>query len=117
LLLLGCAKRGNLRDGKAIHSAIIALNAQQPAPSDAAAEAERCLQKIRFDVPMRPQGRPKGVIELRPRRKRQPRNSAAAVAAFEAAPVPKSILSSGRAARPRRSTGQPPEVIVRTLRG
>jgi hypothetical protein len=67
------------------------MNAQQHVPSDAAAEAERCLQKIRFDVSMRPQGRPKGVIELRPRRKRQPRNSAAAVAAFEATPVSKNI--------------------------
>lgn len=69
--LLGCAENGNLRDGEAIHSTIKALNAQQHRLSDPAAEAARLVQEVRFDVPARPLGRPKGVIELQPRRKRQ----------------------------------------------
>jgi len=69
--LLGCAERGNLRDGEAIHRTIKALNAQQHRLSDPAAEAARFVQEVRFDVPTRPLGRPKGVIELQPRRKRQ----------------------------------------------
>lgn len=69
--LLGCAKNGNLRDGETIRSAIKALNAQQHRLSDSAAEADRLLQTVRFDIPPRRLGRPAGIIETRPRRKRQ----------------------------------------------
>lgn len=69
--LLGCAQGGNLRDGEAIHRTITALNAQQHRLSDPAAEAARLVQEVRFNIPIRPRGRPKGVIELRSRQKRQ----------------------------------------------
>lgn len=69
--LLGCAKGGNLRDGEAIHRTMTSLNAQQHRLSDPAAEAVRLLQEIRFDIESRRLGRPVGVIELQPRRKRQ----------------------------------------------
>lgn len=69
--LLGCAQGGNFRDGTAIRRTIMTLNAQQHRLSDPAAEAARLVQEVRFDIPTKPVGRPKGIIELRPRRKRQ----------------------------------------------
>lgn len=69
--LLGCAKGGNLRDGDAIRSAIMALNAQQHRLSDPAAEATARLQSVRFDIEPRKVGRPVGVKEHSRRRKRQ----------------------------------------------
>lgn len=69
--LLGCAKGGNLRDGEAINRSIRALNAQQHRLSDSAAEADRLLRGVRFDIEPRRIGRPPGVIETKPRRKRQ----------------------------------------------
>lgn len=65
--LLGCASNGNLRDGDAIHRTIKALNAQQHRLSDPAAHAATLVRGIRFDIDKRPQGRPVGVIETRPR--------------------------------------------------
>jgi hypothetical protein len=67
--LLMCAKGGNLRDGRIIHEAINALNAQPYDPSNTHNEAEGWLQKVRFDLPKRPQGRPSGIIEMKPRRR------------------------------------------------
>ena len=69
--LLGCAKGGNLRDGEAIHSAIITLNAQQHRLSDPTAEAHTLLQGVDFGIARRTMGRPVGVTETKPRRKRQ----------------------------------------------
>lgn len=69
--LLGCAKGGNLRDGETIHRIIKALNAQQHRLSDSAAVASELVKDVRFDIPKRPQGRPVGIVETRPRRKRQ----------------------------------------------
>lgn len=69
--LLGCAKGGNLRDGETIRRTIQALNAQQHRLSDPAATAAHLLQQVRFDIEPRHRGRPVGVKELRPRRKRQ----------------------------------------------
>jgi hypothetical protein len=69
--LLGCAKSGNLRDGETIHRIIKTLNAQQHRLSDPTAEAHKLLQEVRFDIDGRMRGRPKGVIEIQPRRKRQ----------------------------------------------
>lgn len=59
--LLGCAEKGNLRDGETIRRTIKALNAQQHRLSDPAAEAARLVQEIRFDIPARSLGRPKRV--------------------------------------------------------
>lgn len=68
--LLGCARKGNLRDGEAIHRTIMALNAQQHRLSDPASYADSLLGGVRFDIPKRPQGRPAGVVETRPRKRR-----------------------------------------------
>jgi hypothetical protein len=68
--LLGCATNGNLRDGEAINRAIKTLNVQQQRLNDPTAEATKLLQGIRFDIPCRPLGRPRGVIETKPRQKR-----------------------------------------------
>jgi vacuolar-type H+-ATPase subunit E/Vma4 len=72
LFLLMCAKAGNLRDGKVIHEAIKVLNAQPYDSSKSDLEVERWLQKVRFDLPKRPQGRPTGIIEVKPRCPREP---------------------------------------------
>jgi hypothetical protein len=69
--LLGCAKGGNLRDGDTIHRTIKALNAQQHRLSDPTAEVHKLLQSVNFDIERRCLGRPVGVSESKPRRKRQ----------------------------------------------
>jgi hypothetical protein len=69
--LLGCAKHGNLRDGETIHSTILALNAQQHRLSDSVAVADRYVKQVNFSAPKRTMGRPVGVKESVPRRKRQ----------------------------------------------
>lgn len=79
--LLGCAKGGNLRDGETINRTMRALNAQQHRLSDPTDEVARLLQKVRFDIPKRSIGRPPGVKETKPRRKRQPDTSVAMVEA------------------------------------
>ena len=70
--LLGCATAGNFRDGSAIRNAIMTLNSSQEKSSNPDNEAAALLNKIRFDKPMRPLGRPPGRIETRPRQMRQP---------------------------------------------
>ena len=70
--LLGCAE-SNFRDGTTIRDCMIALNSQQHRLSDPASTAADMLRKVRFDIPPRPQGRPVGVVETRPRKKRQPK--------------------------------------------
>jgi hypothetical protein len=69
--LLGCAKGGNLRDGETIHRILTALNAQQHRLSDPTAEARKLLQSVDFGIERRKLGRPVGVVESKPRRKRQ----------------------------------------------
>jgi hypothetical protein len=68
-----CAKAGNLRDGKTIREAVRALKAPPYDPMHSDAMVQRLFQKVRFDLPQRPLGRPKGVIELKPRRGPGPR--------------------------------------------
>jgi hypothetical protein len=70
--LLMCAMAGNLRDGTTIHEAIKALNAQPYDASKSDVKVEEWLQKVRFDLPKRPQGRPTGIIEVKPRSRREP---------------------------------------------
>jgi hypothetical protein len=65
--LLGCAVGGNFRDGNAIREHIKALNSHQHRLSDPAGHAAEMLRQVQFDIPKRRQGRPPGVIELRPR--------------------------------------------------
>jgi hypothetical protein len=69
--LLGCAEKGNLRDGETIRRTIKALNAQQHRLSDSAAEASRLLKEVKFDIQKRQVGRPVGARDTKPRRKRQ----------------------------------------------
>lgn len=69
--ILGCAKGGNLRDGKAIHRAITALNAQQHRLSDPTAEAFKLLQGVNFNISHRPLGRPANAVKNDLLQKRQ----------------------------------------------
>lgn len=69
--LLGCAERGNFRDGMAVSTAIKALNAQQHRLSEPTSEAHRLVQTVDFATPPGRIGRPVGVKETRPRKKRQ----------------------------------------------
>ncbi len=67
--LLGCADGGNLRDGETIRKTIKSLNAQQHRLSDSS--VNELIDSINFNIPKRRAGRPIGVKELVPRRKRQ----------------------------------------------
>jgi len=68
---LGCAEKGNFRDGKAISTAIKTLNAQQHRLSESTSEASRLLKTVDFNIPAPKRGRPIGIKEARPRKKRQ----------------------------------------------
>jgi hypothetical protein len=70
--LLKCAKAGNLRDGKMIHEAIGALNAQSYDPKQSDADVQQWLARVCFDLPKRPRGRPTGILEMKPRRRPEP---------------------------------------------
>ncbi len=67
--LAGCAAGGNFRDGTNIRETLIALNAQQHRLSDS--DVSKLVASVNFNIPKRLQGRPVGVKETRPRRKRQ----------------------------------------------
>lgn len=69
--LLGCAQGGNLRDGETIHRMIKSLNAQQHRLSDPASYAADLVKQVDFGIQKRPQGRPPGVVETKPRAPRQ----------------------------------------------
>jgi hypothetical protein len=73
--LLGCARQRNFRDGKAISTAIKTLNAQQHRLSEPTSEAHRLLQTVDFTIPALKVGRPKGVKDSKPRKKRQSETS------------------------------------------
>jgi hypothetical protein len=62
MFLRRCAKAGNLRDGKAIHEAVKALNTQPYDPLKSDVVVEGWLNRVRFDLPKRPQGRPKCIF-------------------------------------------------------
>jgi hypothetical protein len=62
MFLRRCAKAGNLRDGKAIHEAVKALNTQPYDPLKSNVVVEGWLNRVRFDLPKRPQGRPKCIF-------------------------------------------------------
>lgn len=66
-----CAKNGNFRDGTTIRNAVITLNSQQHRLSDPTASVKSLLDEVRFDINKLPSGRPVGVKETKPRRKRQ----------------------------------------------
>lgn len=61
-----CAKRGNFRDGKGVHSGILLLNAQQHRLSDPDLVVSNVLENVRFDIPKRRQGRPPGKRQSSP---------------------------------------------------
>jgi len=65
--LLGCARMGNFRDGDTIKQIVKQLNSQEQRLSDPTSEAARLVSTVNFGIPKRPQGRPVGVKELRPR--------------------------------------------------
>lgn len=69
--ILECAKNGNFRDGEAIRSTVSALNSQQHRLSDSTGTVDRLIDNIKFDIPKKSLGRPVGVKEAHPRRKRQ----------------------------------------------
>jgi len=69
--LLGCAEH-NLRDGATIRDAIKALNSQQHRLSDPTSKAAEFIRLVNFGIPARPQGRPKGAKDLKPRKPRTP---------------------------------------------
>jgi len=69
--LLGCAQNGNFRDGKAISTTIKTLNAQQHRLSDPTSVAADYVKQVDFSIPPAKLGRPKGVKDTRPRKKRQ----------------------------------------------
>jgi hypothetical protein len=67
MFLLMCAKAGTLRDGNMIHEAITTLNGQPYNPVTSDDTVQQLFNKVRFDVPKRPIGRPRGIIEMKPR--------------------------------------------------
>jgi hypothetical protein len=64
-----CAKGGNFRDGEAIRNTIKALNSQQHRLSDSTVKDH--INLIDFSIQKKQMGRPIGIIETSPRRKRQ----------------------------------------------
>jgi len=69
--LYECAKNGNFRDGEAIRNIVKTLNSQQHRLSDSTATVKESISTINFGIVKKKVGRPVGVIETRPRRKRQ----------------------------------------------
>jgi len=69
--ILECAKNGNFRDGEAIRRTVSTLNSQQHRLSDSTVAVGDFINQTRFDIPKKSLGRPIGVKETRPRRKRQ----------------------------------------------
>ena len=67
MFLLMCAKAGNLRDGNMIHEALTTLNGQSYNPVTSDDTVQQLFNKVRFDVPKRPIGRPRGITEMKPR--------------------------------------------------
>lgn len=65
--LLNLADGGNLRDGVTIQGHMKGLNAQQHRLSDPASVAAEFTREVNFDITAKPVGRPKGVIESKPR--------------------------------------------------
>jgi hypothetical protein len=70
--LLGCAEH-NFRDGITVRDTIKTLNSQQHRLSDPAATAAELVKQVDFNIQKKPQGRPKGAKDLKPRKPRSKR--------------------------------------------